>query len=53
MKIIQPPQSSTEDTGRRKHPTGIPVEGELVRRRGEIFRIAVNSEEIRELSYLT
>jgi hypothetical protein len=49
IKIIDPPQPTAEN---QSSPIDIPVEGELVRHKGKIFRIAIKSKEIRELSEL-
>ena len=45
MEIVEPPRSIAKNTSHESHP----IEGELVRRQGEIFKIPVDSEWIRGL----
>ena len=52
MKIIEPPQLIAEDLSYEGYLIDI-NEGELVRDQGEIFRVAIDSEGIRELRDLT
>ena len=54
MKIIEPPRLTAEHTSQHQSQFGIvPVEGELVRHQGEIFKMAIDSEGIGELSGAT
>jgi len=49
MKIIEPPRIIPDLKVTPRYPIDIPVEGEMVRRRGKLLRLDMDAEEARAL----